>query len=178
MIAMALCCNPKILIADEPTTALDVTMQAQILELMNDLKKKTDAAIILITHDLGIVARMADRIAVMYAGEIIETGCSRDVFYFSKHPYTWGLLNGIPDATQRKDRELSVIPGTPPDLFKPPSGCSFAARCEHSMPVCVKQPPPEFRFENSHTSCCWLHDERAKYVESPKIRRRLEEQVV
>ena len=215
MIAMALCCNPKILIADEPTTALDVTMQAQILELMNELKKKTGAAIILITHNLGVVARMADRIAVMYAGEIIETGLSRDVFYDSKHPYTWGLLGGMPDANQHtppqssgvccsrkvldsgfipddrpkgagyetlatnqnKGRELKAIPGTPPDLFMPPAGCAFAARCTYCMPVCRKLHPTEYSFDNNHKSSCWLYDDRAKKPEPQKIiRRRLEEQ--
>ncbi|MCL2006458.1 MAG: ABC transporter ATP-binding protein [Treponema sp.] len=177
MISMALCCKPKILIADEPTTALDVTMQAQILELMNGLKKQTDAGILLITHDLGVVARMADRIAVMYAGEIIETGNSRDVFYSPKHPYTWCLLASMPDATQHKGRELTAIPGAPPDLFMPPPGCAFAARCTHCMPVCKKIPPPEYNFEGNHISRCWLYDARAKKPEPPKIRRKLEEKI-
>lgn len=173
MISMALACNPQILIADEPTTALDVTMQAQILELMNELKAEIGTAIILVTHDLGVVARMADRIAVMYAGEIVETGPARQVFYHPRHCYTWGLLGSIPSTAAGGDRELAAIPGAPPDLFAPPHGCAFAARCLHCMPVCRKLAPPEVRLGRGHSVRCWLADPRAPKPEAPKIRQRL-----
>ncbi len=174
MIAMALSCHPSILFADEPTTALDVTMQAQILELMNELKEKTGTAIVLITHDFGVVARMADRIAVMYAGEIIETGPSREVFYYSQHPYTWGLLGSIPGASALTGTDLISIPGSPPDLFAPPEGCSFAPRCEYGMPVCRKYHPNLSHLGSGHESRCWLLDERAPDVEAPQIIRKRE----
>ncbi|HPT61691.1 MAG TPA: ABC transporter ATP-binding protein [Bacillota bacterium] len=168
MIAIALACNPCILLADEPTTALDVTMQAQILELMNELKVRRGMSIILITHDLAVVARMADRVAVMYAGQIVETGLVDDVFYTPKHPYTWGLLGSIPSLNSIKKGgrdELMSIPGTPPDLLAPPPGCSFGPRCEYRMPVCRKITPRETQFGNNHTTFCWLHDSRAPHVE-------------
>ena len=167
MIAMALSCNPKILIADEPTTALDVTMQAQILDIMNKLKKTYDTAIILITHDLGVVAQMADRIAVMYAGEIMEAGDARQIFYQPSHPYTWGLLGAMPNMIQDVKSELYTIPGTPPDLYAPPVGCPFAARCEYAMEACLKEEPPKFVKDSGHMSRCWLHDERAPEVTPP-----------
>ncbi|MBQ1215772.1 MAG: ABC transporter ATP-binding protein [Firmicutes bacterium] len=167
MIAMALSCNPKILIADEPTTALDVTMQAQILDIMNKLKKTYDTAIILITHDLGVVAQMADRIAVMYAGEIMEAGDARQIFYQPSHPYTWGLLGAMPNMIQDVKSELYTIPGTPPDLYAPPVGCPFAARCEYAMEACLKEEPPKFIKDGGHVSRCWLHDERAPEVTPP-----------
>jgi oligopeptide transport system ATP-binding protein len=175
MIAMALGCDPKILFADEPTTALDVTMQAQILELMNDLREKLGTAIVLITHDLGVVARMANRIAVMYAGQIVETGPAREIFYNPHHPYTWGLLGSIPDSagTSKENRELVAIPGTPPDLFAPPDGCAFAARCIYCMPVCRKMPPPEFAVNTDHMSRCWLSDERAPKIAPRAVRQRM-----
>ena len=168
MIAMALSCNPKILIADEPTTALDVTMQAQILDIMNRLKDIHHTAIILITHDLGVVAQMADRIAVMYAGEIMESGDARQVFYQPSHPYTWGLLGAMPNLIQDVKSQLYTIPGTPPDLYAPPVGCPFAARCEYAMEACLKEEPPEFAVEDGHTSRCWLLDPRAPQVTPPE----------
>lgn len=173
MIAMGLATNPKILFADEPTTALDVTMQAQILELMNELKKKLGTAIVLITHNLGVVAKMADRVAVMYAGRIIEMGSVEELFYNPKHPYTWGLLNSMPDIDQSDgSRELVAIPGTPPDLFKPPVGCAFAARCTYCMPACLKCQPYYTVVEEGHVVSCHLCDSRAPKVEPYQVKRR------
>lgn len=156
MIAMALSCNPNLLIADEPTTALDVTIQAQIMDLLQDIKEKTNTAIILITHDLGVVASMADRVAVMYAGKIVEMGQSRDIFYRNKHPYTQALLKSLPSIDADRKEKLVSIPGTPPDLLAPPEGCAFAARCEHCMEICIKNQPPEFDIEGGHYAACWL----------------------
>lgn len=171
MIAIALACSPNILFADEPTTALDVTTQAQILELMNDLKKKLGTAIVLITHDLGVVARMAERIAVMYAGEIIETGSATEIFYNPRHPYTWGLLGSMPSVAT-KGEELVAIPGTPPDLFAPPKGCAFAARCAYCMRLCLEITPPSVEVSSGHVASCWLLDQRAPNVTPPVIVRR------
>ena len=168
MIAMAMACNPKILFADEPTTALDVTMQAQILDLMNHLKEQRGTSILLITHDLGVVAKMADRIAVMYAGEIVEYGDARQVFYHPSHPYTWGLLGAMPNLIQDIKSELYAIPGTPPDLYAPPKGCAFAARCPYAMEACLKEEPPEFSCGQGHGSRCWLLDHRAPDVTPPE----------
>lgn len=168
MIAMAVSCKPSILFADEPTTALDVTMQAQILDIMNNLKKETNASIVLVTHNLGVVAKMADRIAVMYAGQIVESGSEREIFYEPRHPYTWGLLGAMPDMTQSTQDTLYSIQGTPPDLFAPPKGCAFASRCEYSMVACNKEMPPEFRNNSGHMARCWLMDERATKVYPPK----------
>ncbi len=167
MIAMALSCNPKVLFADEPTTALDVTVQAQILDIMDDMKERLGTAIVLITHDLGVVAKMADRINVMYAGEIVERGSADDIFYNSKHPYTWGLLGSTPDRIESRKEKLYSIPGSPPDLFAPPKGCAFAARCEYCMGACLKAFPPEFDLGCGHKAACWLLDKRAKPVISP-----------
>ena len=170
MIAIAIACNPQILFADEPTTALDVTMQAQILDLMNGLKQKLGTAIILITHDLGVVAQMADRIAVMYAGRIVESGTSDEIFYNPKHPYTWGLLGSMPSVEQSSREaksELMSIPGTPPDLFAPPKGCAFAARCNYCMGACLKEDAPEFKADDGHAVHCWLLDPRAPKVIPP-----------
>ena len=139
MIAIAVACNPKILIADEPTTALDVTIQAQILELINELKDKLNTAVILITHDFGVVAGMADKIAVMYAGQIIEQGEKREIFYEPKHPYTWALLNSVPKLGWKGKQLLDTIKGTPPDLIAPPEGCAFAARCKYCMNICLEE---------------------------------------
>ncbi|MBP3038433.1 ABC transporter ATP-binding protein [Bacillaceae bacterium Marseille-Q3522] len=161
VIAMALVCQPEILIADEPTTALDVTIQAQILDLFKEIQKKTGVSIILITHDLGVVAQVADRIAVMYAGKIVETGSRRELFYNAQHIYTKGLLNSVP----RLDMEgtgLKPIHGTPPDLFSPPEGCPFSARCDLTMEVCEHLYPGETRITKEHFVHCWLQDERAK----------------
>ena len=170
MIAIAIACNPQILFADEPTTALDVTMQAQILDLMNGLKQKLGTAIILITHDLGVVAQMADRIAVMYAGRIVESGTADEIFYNPKHPYTWGLLGSMPSVEQSSREaksELMSIPGTPPDLFAPPKGCAFAARCNYCMGACLKEDAPEFKADDGHAVHCWLLDPRAPKVTPP-----------
>lgn len=156
MIAMALSCSPKLLIADEPTTALDVTIQAQIMDLLADIKKETNTAIILITHDLGVVAGMADRVAVMYAGKIVETGTVEDIFYRNAHPYTQALLRSLPSVNEEKSKRLKSIPGTPPDLLNPPKGCGFAARCSHCMELCKEEMPPEFTVGNLHTASCWL----------------------
>ncbi len=165
MIAIALACNPKILFADEPTTALDVTTQAQILELMNALKEKFGTSIVLITHDLGIVARMADRVAVMYAGKIVETGSAHDIFYTPKHPYTFGLLKSLPSMDLSKETKLEIIPGTPASLINPPKGCSFADRCKYAMNVCNRLEPPENEISQGHAGSCWLLDERAPKVD-------------
>lgn len=160
VIAIALICEPELLIADEPTTALDVTIQAQILELFQEIQERTGVSIILITHDLGVVAKIADRIAVMYAGNIIEIGSKRDIFYNPKHPYTKGLLNSVP-RLDLVEEELQPIDGTPPDLFAPPPGCAFAARCPQAMVVCNKIQPDVTKLINEHEVYCWLQDPRA-----------------
>jgi oligopeptide transport system ATP-binding protein len=157
MIAMSLVCAPKLLIADEPTTALDVTIQAQILELMKDLKAKIGMSIILITHDLGVVADVCNRIYVMYGGTIVESGSSGDIFYEPKHPYTWGLLRSIPNPKVDTKVRLKPIEGTPPDLLKPPIGCPFAPRCEFTMKICLKERPEKFKVGQNHCSSCWLN---------------------
>lgn len=161
VIAMALICEPKVLIADEPTTALDVTIQAQILDLFKEIQQRTGVSIILITHDLGVVASVADRVAVMYGGKIVEEGDRRDIFYHPQHPYTQGLLHSVP-RLDTLNKELVPIPGTPPDLFSPPVGCAFAARCPHAMVVCEKMYPVRTSLNEQHHADCWLLDERAK----------------
>ncbi|TKC18375.1 ABC transporter ATP-binding protein [Robertmurraya kyonggiensis] len=161
VIALALICEPEVMIADEPTTALDVTIQAQILDLFRDIQKKTGVSIILITHDLGVVAQVADRVAVMYGGKIIETGTKREIFYEPQHPYTKGLLNSVP-RIDIEDAELVPIAGTPPDLFAPPAGCPFVARCEYAMEVCDRIYPTQTLKGNEHQVYCWLQDVRAK----------------
>ncbi|RUS47645.1 ABC transporter ATP-binding protein [Cohnella sp. AR92] len=166
VIAMALACSPKVLIADEPTTALDVTIQAQILELMKKIQEETGTSIILITHDLGVVAESAARVAVMYAGIIVETGTVDELFYDAKHPYTWGLLASMPKLHE-KSSELTAIPGTPPDLMFPPVGCPFAARCPHAMEVCVAKMPAYTSHSVTHSAACWLQDPRAPKVNAP-----------
>ncbi|WP_164217682.1 ABC transporter ATP-binding protein [Virgibacillus sp. YIM 98842] len=163
VIAIALICEPELLIADEPTTALDVTIQAQILELFGKIQEATGVAIILITHDLGVVAKIADRIAVMYAGKIIETGTKREIFYKSEHPYTQGLLKSVP-RLDTEGEKLTPIDGTPPDLFSPPQGCPFTARCPFAMEVCDKVYPANTALSDSHSVDCWLQDERAKQL--------------
>ena len=157
MTAMAIACEPSLLIADEPTTALDVTIQSQILDLVKELQKETGTAIILITHDLGVVARLADKVAVMYAGEVLETGTVDDVFYRSAHPYTLGLKLAMPQPDQGKDHRLMPIDGSPPDLFAPPKGCAYAARCPYTMEVCLEHNPESFNLQQPHQSKCWLH---------------------
>ncbi|SDZ61728.1 oligopeptide transport system ATP-binding protein [Evansella caseinilytica] len=168
VIAMALACNPKMLIADEPTTALDVTIQAQILELMKELQKKFQTAIILITHDLGVVANMAQRVAVMYAGEIMESGTLDEIFYQPKHPYTWGLLSSMPKLHADRSLPLTPIPGTPPDLSHLPEGCPFAPRCQYALKVCHQYEPGKTKVSTTHTVSCWLEDERAPKVKKPE----------
>jgi oligopeptide transport system ATP-binding protein len=157
MIAMALACEPKLLIADEPTTALDVTIQAQILELMMELKEKLGMAIIMITHDLGVVASMCERIAVMYAGKIVEYGTADDIFYRAKHQYTKGLIRSIPRIDTKEHERLIPIEGTPVDLLNPPKGCPFAPRCEECMKICLREMPPVTQFDRVHYTQCWLN---------------------
>ena len=163
MIAMSLACEPSILVADEPTTALDVTIQAQILDLMRDLQREHGMAIVLITHDLGVVARMADDVLVMYAGEVVEKGGVDDVFYRSAHPYTLGLKAAMPSNRTDAKQELTPIDGSPPDLFAPPAGCGYFARCPHAMRACEANHPPTFALasppaeESEHHARCWLH---------------------
>jgi dipeptide transport system ATP-binding protein len=160
VIAIALICEPELLIADEPTTALDVTIQAQILELFEKIQEVTGVSIILITHDLGVVAKIADRVAVMYAGKVIETGTKKEVFYEPNHPYTKGLLHSVPRLD--KVEKLEPIEGTPPDLFSPPKGCPFTARCPFAMEVCNQVYPTSSKLSDSHVVNCWLQDERAQ----------------
>jgi len=157
MIAMAIACEPKILIADEPTTALDVTIQAQILDLLNDLRRETGMAIILITHDLGVVARMADEVAVMYAGQFVERGSVDDVFYRSSHPYTLGLRAAMPVNDQQAEHTLTPIDGSPPDLFHPPKGCGYCARCPNAMKICEEHDPDVTVMSDTHSARCWQH---------------------
>lgn len=156
MIAIAIACNPKLLIADEPTTALDVTIQAQILDLMKDLQKKLDTSIIMITHDLGVIANMCERIIVMYGGTIVEEGTKREIFYNPKHPYTMGLLESIPKVTKGRREKLVPIPGSPPDLISPPRGCPFTARCNYAMRICDMYRPQNIELSNTHRVSCWL----------------------
>lgn len=172
MIAIALACNPNVLIADEPTTALDVTIQAQIMDLMMELKNKMNTAIILVTHDLGVVANFADRIQVMYAGEVVERGTTKEIFNESKHPYTWALLNSIPRLGGESKEELYALGGTPPDLLLPLEHCPFADRCEYCMPVCKKYKPQETVLSKTHKVSCWLMHEKAPKVESFYDRRK------
>lgn len=167
MIAIALACNPKLLIADEPTTALDVTIQAQILDLMKGLQKDFDTSIILITHDLGVVADMAQRIVVMYAGLIIESGTIDEIFYNGQHPYTWGLLKSVPRLDRAQNEKLTPIEGTPPDLFSPPVGCPFAARCKYAMPICREEMPEKTDISEDHFVKCWLQHEMAPNIVDP-----------
>jgi oligopeptide transport system ATP-binding protein len=167
MIAIALSCQPKLLIADEPTTALDVTIQAQILELLKDIKNRINTSIILITHDLGIVADMCDRVNVMYGGCIIEKGETRDIYYYSRHPYTWGLLGSVPNPRTLARQRLKPIEGQPPDLLKPPEGCPFAPRCGYAMGVCLKEMPPEYEISGTHKAACWLNHPDAPRVAGP-----------
>ena len=167
VIAIALTANPDILICDEPTTALDVTIQAQILELINRLKEERNISVIFITHDLGVVANMADRVAVMYAGKIVEYGTEDDIFYNPKHPYTWALLSSIPDIDSKE--KLEAIPGTPPNMIYPPKGDAFALRSKYAMAIDFKKEPPMFKVSDTHYAATWLLDPRAPKVEMPKI---------
>ncbi len=159
MIAIAICCDPKLLIADEPTTALDVTIQAQILELMQKMKEEYKMSLILITHDLGVIANMCSRVVVMYGGLIMEEGALRDIFYRTGHPYTLGLLESIPKHDKQR---LVPIYGTPPDLLNPPKGCPFAARCKYAMKLCQENLPQLTEIGEGHRSACWLHNPSVK----------------
>ncbi len=161
MIAMALSCEPKLLIADEPTTALDVTVQAQILDLLKQLQRKMNTAIVLISHDLGVIANLCDDIAVMYAGQIVEYGSAEDIFYNAHHPYTKGLLKSLPRLTDKKGDPLSVIEGQPPDLKQDINFCPFAMRCDKAMRICAAQIPAVTQIDNHHYVKCWLEHELA-----------------
>lgn len=163
MIAMAIACRPKLLIADEPTTALDVTIQAQILDLLQSLQKKLGTAVIMITHDLGVIAGMCSRVLVMYGGVVVEEGTVREIFYEPKHPYTWGLLRSIPQKSGEK-RKLIPIPGSPPDLIAPPPGCPFVARCPYAMNICNSTLPEMTQLSDTHCARCRLLDEGAPRV--------------
>ena len=165
MIAAAIACQPKLVIADEPTTALDVTIQAQVLDLLNHLKESSNASIIMITHDLGVIASMCSRILVMYGGIICEQGTVREIFYEPRHPYTWGLLRSIPKMTERKDEKLIPINGTPPDMLCPPKGCPFAPRCPYAMPVCRKYLAPNTVLGETHSCACHLLHPNAPKVD-------------
>lgn len=156
MIAIALACEPKLLIADEPTTALDVTIQAQILELMQELREKLGMSIIMITHDLGVVASMCEKIAVMYAGHIVEYGTADEIFYEPKHEYTKGLIKSIPKLNVEQTERLVPIEGQPVDLLNPPAGCPFAPRCEKCMKICLNKMPPRTELSDTHYSHCWM----------------------
>ncbi|CAM2828553.1 ABC transporter ATP-binding protein [Paenibacillus sediminis] len=166
MIAIALACRPSLLIADEPTTALDVTIQAQILNVMKDMQKKFGTSIILITHDLGVVADMCDRVVVMYAGKVVETGTKWEIFQNPQHPYTRGLLRSMPRLDQKKNEKLIPIIGTPPDLIKPPAGCGFCARCDEAMRICEQVDPEVTQLSDTHMSRCWLLHPMAQEVKS------------
>jgi oligopeptide transport system ATP-binding protein len=173
VIAIALVTEPEILICDEPTTALDVTIQAQILDLINDLKRKKNLSVIFITHDLGVVANMADRVAVMYAGKIVEIGTAREIFYDPRHPYTWALLSSMPDLNSKE--KLFAIPGTPPDMLYPPKGDAFAARNAYAMKVDYEQEPPLFQVSETHYAATWLEHPLSPKVElPPTLKARLE----
>lgn len=156
MIAMALITNPKLIIADEPTTALDVTIQAQILELLKKIRDEFHTSIILITHDLGVVAGMCDRVYVMYGGMIIESGVTEDIFYHGKHPYAWGLLDSVPNPLEDTKVRLKPIDGQPPDLIKPPAGCPFCVRCRYAMKICETYMPDMQKVSDSQYTACWL----------------------
>ena len=171
MIAMALSCNPSILIADEPTTALDVTIQAQIVELISKLKDDFNSAVIMITHDLGVVADIADEIVVMYAGRVVERAPTRELFYDPQHPYTWGLLGSIPRLDRPRQERLHSITGAPPSLIQLPEGCKFRPRCPHAFEKCLQEPPLENRVETpGHLDRCWLDVETKRSVRDATIR--------
>ncbi|WP_352420543.1 ABC transporter ATP-binding protein [Proteiniborus sp.] len=168
VIAIALACNPKILIADEPTTALDVTIQAQILDLIKELQSKIGLSIIFITHDLGVVANIADRVAIMYAGKIVEYGTSEEIFFDPRHPYTWGLLASVPDM-ENQQNELYAIPGTPPNMLYPPIGDAFALRSDFALKIDFEKEPPFFKISDTHYAATWLLHEKAPKVQMPSM---------
>ncbi len=165
MIAIALVGKPSIIIADEPTTSLDVTIEAQILDLLKDLRDKMNTSIILITHDLGVIAKMCDRVLVMYGGKVAEKGTVEEIFYETAHPYTAGLIKSIATLDTSKEQKLIPIDGTPPDLFAPPTGCPFAARCEHAMKICYEHQPEDYQLSEEHMCACWLQHEFAPKVD-------------
>ncbi|WP_297282127.1 ABC transporter ATP-binding protein [uncultured Anaerococcus sp.] len=167
MIAIALACNPNVILADEPTTALDVTIQAQIIDLLRKLKSEQNTSIVLVTHDLGVVADFADRIQIMYAGEIMETGTVREIFFDAKHPYTWALLRSVPKMNSTKDEQLYSLKGTPPDLIQDIKGCPFVDRCDYAMQICKQEKPDFYEFSQFHKCKCWLNHEYAPKVEKP-----------
>jgi len=159
MIAMALACNPSLILADEPTTALDVTIQAQILELMKDLSRRLGIAMVLITHNLGVVARYADRVNVMYAGKLVEQGLARDIYAKPRHPYTMGLLRSVPRLDEPRKAKLQPIDGQPPDLTRLPPGCAFAPRCRYAIVRCQDEVPPLMDVGSEHLSACWVAEQ-------------------
>jgi oligopeptide transport system ATP-binding protein len=165
MIAIALVGEPDIIIADEPTTSLDVTIEAQILQILKEMSRATNTSVIIITHDLGVIARLCDRVLVMYGGKVMERGDVNDIFYKTAHPYTSGLMHSIARLDMQKDQELKPIEGSPPDLFCPPAGCPFAARCEYAMEICSEQPAPVTDLPDGHSTCCWLQDPHAPKVD-------------
>lgn len=171
MIAIALVAKPSIIIADEPTTSLDVTIEAQILDLLVDLRKKHNTSVIIITHDLGVIAKLCDRVLVMYGGKILERGKAEEIFYETRHPYTKGLLQSIARLDMDKSKELTPIEGTPPDLFAPPKGCPFAARCEYAMKICYDRMPKEYEVDKIHKTCCWLEHKGAPKVDLTVVKK-------
>ena len=171
MIAMSLACQPALLIADEPTTALDVTIQNQVLALMREIQQDLSMALVLITHDLGVVARMADDVAVMYAGQVLESGPLQQIFERPAHPYTAGLRRALPARHQARGERLAAIPGSPPDLFAPPPGCAYAARCPHAMRVCEQRAPALEAVAPAHLARCWLHHPQAPAAQADSYRR-------
>jgi len=165
MIAIALVSNPSLIICDEPTTSLDVTIEAQILELLLELREKLGTSIIMITHDLGVIAKICDRVVVMYGGQVVEKGTVREIYYNTAHPYTSGLMHSFARLETNRGEKLHPIEGTPPDLFSPPAGCPFAARCDYCMDVCNEYPPDEYRLSDEHMTRCWLQHENAPDTE-------------
>lgn len=177
VIAMAVICRPKLLIADEPTTALDVTTQAQILDLLKELRSKLGTAVVLITHDMGVVSNMADRVCVFYAGQVVEEGSVEDIFYHAAHPYTVALLRSRPRLDRDRSQKLLSIPGTPPDLFAPPEGCAFFPRCGCALEVCREHAPEWVPLDGAHGAACWLHHEGVIAVNGRRTREEIEEEV-
>lgn len=169
MTAIALSCKPELIIADEPTTALDVTIQDQIIMLLKELQKEVNMSIMFITHDLGVVAELCDRVIVMYGGLIMEEGTTEELFYSPKHPYTLGLLSSIPKINQDKSERLRPILGSPPDMLDPPKGCPFAPRCEFARNICINERPNFYTISPTHKSMCWLLDEAAPKVKNPFV---------
>lgn len=170
MIAIAFACDPKLLICDEPTTALDVTIQGQILDIIKELQKKNNTSVVMITHDLGVVANIAQNIAVMYSGMIVESGKCEDIFYRPRHPYTWALIQSVPRLDLENKQVLATIPGAPPDLLNPPVGCPFSTRCQYCMQICKESIPEKTEFGDGHYAACWLHHPMAPKVEMPELR--------